>query len=275
MKDGKQNMELNLEFLKLLGVEKKEATLEALSELVFAHFSIIPFENISKLYYKQLFGLQHLPAFSQYLNGIAENCFGGTCYSNNYFFYRLLKFLGYEVKLCGADMKDPDSHLVIIVTINHIDYLVDVGNAAPFLHPIPLNLETGYTISSGREKYIFKPRGNNCCSRLEMLRNGIPKSGYLIKPTARKIEDFHDVISGSFKEGSTFLNAILITKYISGKFYTIHNLELIVSTSDNFFIQRISDLDELSSLIDTIFKIPLSISREVIKNMNILKDAWN
>ena len=275
MEDVKRNMELYLMFLKLLGVKKKKTSLKALSELVWAHFSTVPFENISKLYYKKRYNLKYIPSFSQFLNGISENYFGGTCYSNNYFFYKLLKFLGYNAKLCGADMNEPDSHMVIIVTINYKNYFVDVGYAAPFLYPIPLYLKTEYIILAGRDKYIIKPQDNKGFSKLEMFRNDIQKHGYLIRPIAKKIENFNQVISNSYKDDSTFFNSLLITKYISGSFFTIHNMELIESKQNRSTIYQISDMDELANLIERIFNIPLSISREVFKNIKFSGDAWS
>ncbi len=275
MEDVNQNIDLNSDFLKLLGVKKKKASLKTLSELVYAHITTVPFENISKLHYRKQFNLEYIPDFRRYLNGISENCFGGTCYSNNYFFFKLLRFLGFDVKLCGAEINGSDSHMVIIVTISNQDFLVDVGFAAPFSYPIPLYLKSDHIISSGHDKYIFKPRDNKGLSRLEMFRNGILKHGYLVKPVAKNIEDFNKVISDSFKNASTFLNSLLITKYISGSFFTIHNLELIESKQYISSISQISNVDELSNLIKKIFNIPLSITREIMKSMNSFRETRN
>ena len=272
MENIKRNMEL---YLRLLGVKKKKVSLEALSELISAQLSTIPFENISKLYYNRLYKLDHLPSFSQYLNGISENSFGGTCYSNNYYFYKLLKYLGYNAKLCGADMNELDCHIVIIVSINYKDYLVDVGYAAPFLNPIPLYLETDRTIFAGRDEYIIKPRDNKGYSQLEMFRNDICKHGYVVKPVAKRIEDFNKVISDSYNNSSTFFNTLLITKYISGSFVTINNLELIELKQNVSSIRQISDTDELVELIERIFNIPQSITGEILKNIKFSEDAWN
>jgi arylamine N-acetyltransferase len=266
---------LYFKFLKLLGLERKSPSLEALSELVNAHFSKIPFENISKIYYKEQFNLQSIPSFSQYLNGISENNFGGTCYANNYFFYKLLQFIGYNVILCGADMKEPDVHIVIIVTLNNFEYLVDVGNASLFLQPLPLFLKKDYTIIEGGNKYILNPRNAQANSKLEIIKHGVSKQGYLVKPIAKNINDFSEAISSSFRYDSIFLNSLLITKYISGKFYSIHNHELTVSKNDNFETRQISGSNELCYLIEKIIKIPASISKTVLNSIVSLKNVWS
>jgi arylamine N-acetyltransferase len=63
----------------------------------------IPFENISKIYYKHKFGMTYMPDINLYLNGFEKNNFGGTCYSNNYYLYLLLSYLGSDAKLCGVE----------------------------------------------------------------------------------------------------------------------------------------------------------------------------
>ena len=48
-------------YLTILGVVRREPCLEALRELLAAHLTRIPFENISKLYYRKHLGLVDLP----------------------------------------------------------------------------------------------------------------------------------------------------------------------------------------------------------------------
>ena len=112
-------------YLDLLHVSKQQPSLDALRELVVAHMTRVPFENISKLFYYKHLGLNNIPDIQTYLNGIEQYHFGGTCYSNNYHLYLLLLNLGYTVKLCGADMNSPDAHLAIMATVEEREYLFD------------------------------------------------------------------------------------------------------------------------------------------------------
>ena len=113
-------------YLNILGVSRKEPSITALYEIVTAHLTKVPFENISKLLYKKQ-GLKNIPDLSVYLDGIEKFNFGGTCYSNNYYLYLLLKYVGYDLKLCGADMKNPDVHIVSMLKIGGRDFIVDCG----------------------------------------------------------------------------------------------------------------------------------------------------
>ncbi len=145
---------------------------------------MIPFENISKLYNRKHLGLAGLPSLQLYLDGIERYHFGGTCYANNFHFYSLLSTLGYSVKLCAADMTNPDVHMVIMVNVDGREYLVDGGYGAPFLSPMPRDLANDYVVELGRDRYVLKTQDDHGRSRLELYRDGQQKHGYVAKPEA-------------------------------------------------------------------------------------------
>ena len=89
-------------YLKALKISKTDPGLTALTDLIKAHLMYVPFENISKLFYIKNYSLESIPDFEQYVDGICRYNFGGTCYSNNYYFNKLLSYLGYNVRLCGT-----------------------------------------------------------------------------------------------------------------------------------------------------------------------------
>jgi len=124
-------------YLAVLGVEEAEPTLALLERLVFAQLTRVPFENISKLYLRRERGATTIPSLAEHLDGIESRGFGGTCYANNFHFFTLLEGLGYDVRLCGADMSEPDVHMVSTLRLDRRELLVDVGYAAPFLEPLP------------------------------------------------------------------------------------------------------------------------------------------
>ena len=73
-------------YLELLGIEATDPTYEFLCKLVKAHLIQVPFENISKLLFKKQ-GMNYIPTLQTFLDGIGKHNFGGTCYTNNYYFY--------------------------------------------------------------------------------------------------------------------------------------------------------------------------------------------
>jgi len=296
------------QYLDILGVGLKAPSRAALAELVAAHLTRVPFENISKLYYRKHLGLTNLPPIQQYLDGIAENHFGGTCYSNNYYFYRLLVSLGYDAKLCAADMSAPAVHALSMVRVEGREYLVDTGYAAPFLSPLPRDLKTDFVVELGRDRYVLKPQDEHGCSRLELYRNGALKHGYLARPEARRIEDFNRVIAESFRPDATFLNSLLLARFFPGlppqqtktglagdpglppqqaktglagdpgRSVVIHNFSLIESSIEHQGTSAICQLrtkDELISAIEERFRMPRHIVAEALAGLDTFRDVWD
>ena len=262
-------------YLKILKISRRNPSIGALTQLISAHLTTIPFENISKIYYKINYGLKNIPDLDLYLFGISKNNFGGTCYSNNYYLNKLLNYLGYEVRLCGVDMANPDVHLVNIVRIESKDYLVDAGYAAPFLKPIPLDLTKEYKIALGANEYIISPRSENGYSELKMIRNGQPKHGYTVKPYSRSISEFETVIKNSFKESALFLNTILLTLFKAKSSIMIHNFSLVKNYCSKSKSIKLKSKEELIDNIVRYFAIPKYIVEDSVAYITNFDDAWN
>jgi len=263
------------QYLAVLEVARADSSLAALRELLTAHMTRIPFENISKLYYRRHLGLMNLPEVQLYLEGIKRYHFGGTCYSNNYYFHLLLRSLGYEAKLCAADMRTPEVHAVNMITIEGREYLADTGYAAPLLDPIPRDLDTDYEITLGRDRYVLKPQDENGCSRLELYRDGVLRHGYLARPAARKLEDFSNVIAGSFSADATFLNCLLLARFTRNGSTVIHNFALIQSDQRRSSVHTLANRDELIAAIEHHFCMPPEIVAEAVGELANLQDPWS
>jgi len=260
-------------YLNILGISRQEPSITALCEVVGAHLTKIPFENISKLLYKKQ-GLNYIPALSVYLDGIDNFNFGGTCYSNNYYLYLLLKYLGYDIKLCGADMKNPDVHIVSMVKIGGRDFIVDVGYAAPFSKPLPGDLKENYVITFGDEKYILNPRDESGFSKLEQYYKGELKHGYTSKPQPCKIDKFRNVIEDSYRDEATFMNAVMIAKFYENGSIVLRNLTLIRTDRNKVKTQSIQR-DEIAAVVEKYFGMPQQIVDEAVNELLKLKDTWD
>jgi len=275
MFEAKFEDKLFLRYLRLLGIQKQRPDFEYLKKIVRAQLSKVPFENISKLYFYKRINLKKLIDFELYLDGIEKYGFGGTCYANNFYLYQLLSWLGYNIKLCGADMKNPDVHIVSVVNIENREFLVDTGYAAPFTEPLPLDLLENYIINIGNDQYVLKPQNNNKQSQIELYRDGELIHGYKVNPKARNIGDFRKVIENSFEESATFMNALLLTRFDSGNFIVIHNMSIIESSGKVSKKHTIDTIEQLSLVINKYFNIPKSIVMESIDKLQMKKDGWS
>ena len=262
-------------YLTILGITTKRPSYAALSELVAAHMTRIPFENVSKLYYLKRHGLRNIPSLEQYLSGIERFSFGGTCYSNNHYLNELLRHLGYEAMLCGADMSTPDCHLVNMVKVDDREFLVDVGYAAPFLKPMPRDADEDYEIRFGRDRYVLHPQDKDGCSRMDLHREGALTHGYTAKPIHRQIEYFSPAIRDSFRDDATFMNSLLLVKLYGHSSTVIRNLSIIESVADSYSVRLLSDKDELAKTIEQVFDIPATIVSEAVSILRGFGNARN
>jgi arylamine N-acetyltransferase len=269
------NERLFQRYLDAIGVSVNEPGLNELHALTEAHLRRIPFENVSKLYYRKHRGLRSLPGLELYLDGIENYNFGGTCYTNNYYLNLLLGFVGYDVKLCGAGMINPDVHIVNIVTVDGREYLVDVGYAAPFLKPLPRDLDRAYVVALGRDRFELNPQDELHRSRIDMYRDNELVHGYTVEPTPRPIQHFEEVIAGSFSKGATFMNALLLVRFDIDQSVAIHNYELIESKGTGYRIVELENDRELVLAIVDRFSIPREVVQDVLADMAQLSgNAW-
>ena len=260
-------------YLRLLGITPRPPRLDALNELVAAHITRVPFENLSKLHFRADAAMR-LPAVDRFLDGLEFQRFGGTCYANNYHLTRLLDHLGYEVRLCGADMRNPDVHLVGIVRLDGREYLVDGGYGAPFLTAMPLDLPHELVIEWAGDRYVLRPRDPDGRSRLDLWRDGILRHGYRVNPAPRRIEEFARVIDDSFAPGATFMNALVIVRTFTDSSLVLNNRTLIVSAGASRRVEEVASAEALPAIIEARYGIPAAIAREVLVGLDLTMDAW-
>ena len=256
------------QYLNLLHIAESHPSVNALTEILHAHLNVFPFENISKLYYLKKDNSRTIPGLEQFLRGARDNHFGGTCYALNYYLNQLLTTMGYQVKLCGADMNNPDVHVVNIVTIGGKEYITDAGYAAPFSVPLPRYLREPFSVSSGVDSWILLPKDSMGRSRVEQFHKGELQHSYLVKPAPRQIGDFSEVIADSFRPEATFMNAIVLVRYDGENSHVIRNREY--STTQNGVTHKLS-LQTPAHLIETIshvFGIPPEISQVALEGFS-------
>lgn len=260
-------------YLTLLGVEEAKPSLELLNKIVKAHLIKVPFENISKLLFKQR-GMKTIPDFEEFLEGIEKYNFGGTCYTNNYYLYLLLKYLGFDISLCGADMKNPDVHLIIRVRIDEHEYIVDGGYAAPFLYPLPVDLSTDYVVILGNEKYVIKPKDEDGRTRVEQHYNGKLQHWYTANTKPRKIEDFSRVIADSYADDAVFMNAVRITRFTEKGALVLKNFMFTEINGTTTFYTKLSR-NELPDFIESKFQMHVKLVQRAVNSIRELKDIYD
>ena len=128
-----------------------------LKELQKNHLLSVPFENLDIHY-----GIPIELEVAKFYKKIVNEKRGGFCYEMNGLFQSLLNKLGFESKIVSARVYDNKKenfgeeydHLAIIVEVNHVEYLVDVGFGEFAFHP--LKLETNEIQEDPRGNFIIE-----------------------------------------------------------------------------------------------------------------------
>jgi arylamine N-acetyltransferase len=235
----------------------------------------VPFENISKLWRLKRLELRRVPSLDLFLEGIRRCHFGGTCYANNLHLWRLLVALGFDATLCGADMPSgEDVHVAITVSVAGRSWLVDAGYAAPFVAPLPLDLDHDHVVRSGADRWVLKPPDRQGTRRLEQWRDDEPLHGYLLKPTACPAAHFDRAVAGSFRPDATFMNTVLAVRCFARRTVTVLPGSVIRGTPTNTSIEHLADREALIRAITAEIGIPEDIVREAISGLNRLGSAY-
>ncbi|HET8538832.1 MAG TPA: arylamine N-acetyltransferase [Anaeromyxobacter sp.] len=251
-------------FLRLVGVAARRPSLDALGELLAAHLSRVPFENVSKLYRLRRSGLADVPDLETHLDGIERLRLGGTCYANAFHLNDLLLALGYRARLCGADMSRPDVHVVNVVELDGRELLVDVGYGAPLFAPMPLDLDRVQVVELGRDRYVLRPRGADGGSALEHHRDGALRHGYRVRPAPRARAHFGGAIADSFRPDATFMNAVVIIRFSAGRARVLRNLSLALAHGEREERRSLADGAELVRVAEEVFGVPPEVTAEAI-----------
>lgn len=167
-------------------IEVCRETLFALQE---AHLLHVPFENLD-IYYGKAIKLNLDTIFEK----IVLNRRGGFCYELNGLFYQLLKAIGFEVVMISARVHVKDEnygqeydHLAIIATIDHRQYLVDVGFGKFSLNP--LEIKKGFLLPDQYGDFQFDDEQNGYL-KVSVVKNGGLNPQYIFQPTARVFSEF-------------------------------------------------------------------------------------
>lgn len=196
-------------------------TLEVLSQLQEAHVLHIPFENLD-IHYGVPIELDIGRIFSK----VVLNGRGGFCYELNGLFHELLRTLGFHAKRIAARVYDkangygpPYDHLAILVEIEGVTYLSDVGFGEFAFSP--LRLETGIIQKDIRGEFIIEHAEDNYY-RVSKSENGILVPQYIFTPKACEFREFNEMCHyHQSNPHSHFTQNVLITRPTPGGRITI------------------------------------------------------
>ena len=227
--------------------------LQTLSELQKAHLLNIPFENLDiHTDTEIILEPNHL------YNKIILRLRGGFCYELNGLFYSLLKDLGFDVKMVSARVFSKDKgygpdrdHLALIVRIDGIDYLSDVGFGDFILAPLRLELNSKQQDETG----IYSIDVYNEYYRVNKIVDDIAKPNYIFTLESRELADFNEMCRfQQFDPSSNFIKKKKITKATANGRIYLDEGKLSILENGLRTEYKINSAKEFDNVLEKFFK---------------------
>lgn len=238
-----------------------------LHELVSSHLIKVPFENVSKLLLSADPGAAAgLPSIETFLHGIGEEDLGGTCFGIAIHFAELLRFLEYDVELLGADVGGtPRAHAVCRVRFEDSQYLVDVGYAAPFYHPIAL-ADLPVRVPHGDVNYVVDRHVSGAGTvEVTTYRGATKVQSYVAKPPALGADGFQQALQRAADPNAKFMRSLRISRFFASRVLEIVDNTLVTTHHNITTVTPIRDVAELEAIVHENLQLPRCPVRQAVE----------
>lgn len=247
----KFNREKYLERIKCSG--NLEPNLDTLRKLQKSHLLNIPFENLD-IHNNIVIEL----SIDKIYDKIVNRKRGGFCYELNGLFYELLHALGFDAKRVSARVYDKDKgygkefdHFAIIVTINNIDYLTDVGFGEFIFEPLALHI--GVIQNDRRGRYVIEKFENEYL-RVNKFEDGKSTPQYIFKNIKRELSEFENMCNyHQTSPNSHFTKKRLISLPTENGRITITGNKLIIKKLESVNETEIKNETEFNEYLHQLF----------------------
>jgi len=240
-------------YLRLLGIRTPPAgpaglNEAGLNEIVRRHLCCVPFENVSKLLLLGREGAGRVTTLAEFLDGIEHYDLGGTCYTSNPFLASLLRALGYEADLLGADMSKPDIHTSIRVRLSDAEYHVDVGYGAPFRRAIRLD-RLPWQLEQGCYRFVFERAASPDAYQAGVYSGEQRLHGYIVHPPARDAGFFDPALIESYRPGMTFTSMLRIIRFFDDYAADLQDARLSIHRGGETTSRVLRNMKELRAAV--------------------------
>lgn len=186
-------MDLQAYFKRINYAASTNPTLETLTAMHRAHLQTVPFENLN-IHIPRKIILTEGALFQKIVN---ENR-GGFCFEQNGLFSAVLRELGFDVLRLEANVYHTDTddygipmnHMTLMVIIDGVRYLTDVGFGAAFSEPLEIDNPEIQVQDVGQFKIVID---GNTATYYNHLNNSDKMSiGYRFFFTPHELSDYDE-----------------------------------------------------------------------------------
>ena len=249
------------------GIEFIEPELDMLKAIIL-EYSKIPYENLTKIISKfskdDFAGRMRGP--EKLMEGYINSNTGGTCFSLTFCLGSILSDAGFRCYPAMADMKKPNIHCALIVSIDNKRYVVDPG----YLLGAPVELaDSVVTLSTPFGFVELRPRGKIAYD-LYTVAGSERKWRYRLKTVPVSKGRFFEYWKDSFSQ--PMMNSLQLTR-LSGKGHLyIRDHHLRLRRDDKKVNENIRE--NMENRIESEFGIPREITAQARGFIERMKESW-
>ncbi|WP_018664422.1 arylamine N-acetyltransferase [Heyndrickxia acidiproducens] len=237
-------------YIHYLKLDREQPGINYLQRLIQNHLSYIPYETFSKFHYFQ--DGNYIPSFETFVRNLWEKGWGGTCFTLNINFARLLKALGFECSL----VRVVPGHIALMVLLNGKKLYVDVGYGSPIMKPVELEAKRQHILHGFGEDIIFTQAA---VGRFEVDRRSNGKS--FVKKTIEWVplseENINQDIQASYNDDKTneTMRRVTAVRFNGRECYYLRDTSLKIMNYRNIREVQMKDFTRWKNVIQEVYQI--------------------
>lgn len=242
-------------YLKLLDLQRSPPSVSFLAAFVKRHLLKIPYENISKMIRFQNTG-PSIPNFEEFVSGVAEKTYGGTCFVQNIYLNHILNYVGFKSELVGIRKDGILSHLSLRVNIEGANYFVDVGIMSSFSGPFRIHPSESFAQHLGNQRFVFSPNSDLENYSLEISRDNKTLRKFESLSRAFTAKDLEVGVQKTFERSSMFMTTLCVHRVFDTYSLGIWNNSFYKTNGTERTVRPILSYSDLKSVFDQELMLP-------------------
>lgn len=242
-------------YLKLLGIQIEPPSVSFLEAIVKNHLAKVPYESLSKIIRLHEIG-PSIPSLEEFVGGIAEKTYGGTCFAQNFYLNHILNYLGFKSKLIGFRKDGFLSHLSLRINIQGSNYFVDVGLMSSFAGPFRIHPMESFKKNIGNQRFIFSPKSDFENYSLEIFRDGKLIRGFDSSSLGYTEQDLEVGIRKTFERSARFMTTVCVHRVFETHSLGIWNKSFYRINDREHLVRQIQSYSEFKSIFKDELMLP-------------------
>ncbi|RLQ93759.1 arylamine N-acetyltransferase [Falsibacillus albus] len=239
------------QYLNCLRIGVESPSLNYLQRLIQQHLFRVPYETFSKFHYYSI-DPRYVPSLDIFVQNLTEKGWGGTCFTLNINFARLLKALQFDCHL----VRVKPGHLALMVILGSKKFYADVGYGSPIMKPIELEAKRQHTLHGFGEDIIFTQKSKDIYE-VDRRANGKSFVRKEIEWKPLTEEDIINDIECSYLDDdeNQTMRRITAVRFNGHECYFLRDHSLKVMTYRNISEINLQDIHKWKKYVQEVYKI--------------------